>query len=225
MSNANAVFNNDTNNVVNNDPIDADPIVQVDPAEEKEQNPLQHTSTGVILDEVVKKQRKQAYHSLFNAIWILVAVGFSVVGMIDVDESCETKPISWEYWYLGNVVISSVAVIVTLALIYAATKINNVHMLTATVHQMKGKEDEAEKDRELGMPEWSQGMKIISGVIMFACCDCLVGFSWFVIGIVIYANNGDDACADSKKWFWFLFVARLLSGSTSGRAKALNKKT
>lgn len=168
---------------------------------------VQHRSTSKTLDQVHSKQKAKLMAGACGNVCGLVSLVLSIVALTSqTNPECRTEPVHWKDWYLGHIIAIAVGLFLAALALYAAKLTANDDVLRASVHMSKGKENEAQKDLEMGMKTKQRGMKLASNAACCLCCLCCFNFAWFIVGIVLVASSEAEECKSANTWFWILFI-------------------
>jgi len=181
-------------------------------------------TTGVLVDQAVKKRNKALCLTVLQASLGLVTLTLDIVGiLVQADETCDNQlePVGWGIWFTVHAAAVGALLVISLLVVYASSLLTNQDAITAQVHAAKGKQTEAAQDQLQALPKMQEGKKLLVRVGCIACLLVVFALVWFIIGIVLYTKSDIKACDKAKTWFWVIIA---INFAMSGISSALKPK-
>lgn len=176
-------------------------------------------TTGVLVDQAVKKRNKALCLTVLQASLGLVTLALDIVGILtQADETCDNQlePVGWGTWFTVHAALVGTLLLLSLLVVYASSLVANQGLIKAQVHAAKGKTAEAVQDQLQALPKAQEGGRLLVRIMCIVCLLVVFALVWFIIGIVVYTKSDIKACDKAKTWFWVILAVNVaMQGITS----------
>lgn len=178
-------------------------------AQSQTQGSLSRSGTQAAVDDVMSSRNKTLAAALLSTSLNIAVLVMIILGIGKAGDACNSKPISWDTYFIVNAVLVAFMFFMALLVITATAMMFNQTLVRGSIHMgQEGREIEALRELDKGVAQQQRGERLMVTVGCGSCLAVVVGLSWFIVGIFLYVNSEEDACDDAKQW-WIRIIGLL----------------